>query len=244
MYSNGRDLVACGLFDEEGGQRTEDKCLDAAAEPVEVQAGDGRDTDSQPGVLCAQIGDNGQDAQDGHDDAQDLEQGLGNLLADEEQDDASHSDDRCNHQAGAQSAEQCIVSSSQCAVDQSADDGAGEDVAEMTASHGDGGEAFGHHIDGCHHEDGIQEAFQICAEACGLDLVVGDQNEHHQSPSQLGHQVSGGGPEADEADEVGHHGADEDGADQRDVLFSNRLLISSLNSIGSSTSTFSPIANI
>ena len=66
MYSNGcfkRFLVAGSLFDEESGQGTEDKCLDAATEPVEVEAGDGGDADGQPGVAGAQVGDGSQNAQ-------------------------------------------------------------------------------------------------------------------------------------------------------------------------------------
>ena len=39
-------LVLTGsTFDEDGGQGTEDERLNAAAEPVEIQAGEGRDAD-------------------------------------------------------------------------------------------------------------------------------------------------------------------------------------------------------
>ena len=38
-------LLAGSTFDEDCGQGTEDERLDAAAEPVEIQAGKGRDTD-------------------------------------------------------------------------------------------------------------------------------------------------------------------------------------------------------
>ena len=56
-------LVTGGLFDEQSGQRAEDKCLNAAAEPVKVKAGQGGDAHSQPGIIGAQIGDDRQHTQ-------------------------------------------------------------------------------------------------------------------------------------------------------------------------------------
>ena len=38
-------LLAGSTFDENSGQGTENERLDAAAEPVEIQAGEGRDAD-------------------------------------------------------------------------------------------------------------------------------------------------------------------------------------------------------
>ena len=51
------DLVlASGAFDEDGGQSAENKCLDAAAEPVKVQARKGRDTDLEQLQLAQHAG--------------------------------------------------------------------------------------------------------------------------------------------------------------------------------------------
>ncbi len=53
----GGDLVlASGAFDEDGGQSAENKCLDAAAEPVKVQARKGRDTDLEQLQLAQHAG--------------------------------------------------------------------------------------------------------------------------------------------------------------------------------------------
>ena len=43
-------------FDENGGQGTEDECLDAAAEPVEIQARKGRDADLEQLDLAQEAG--------------------------------------------------------------------------------------------------------------------------------------------------------------------------------------------
>ena len=43
-------------FDENGGQGTEDECLDAAAEPVEIQTRKGRDTDLEQLDLAQEPG--------------------------------------------------------------------------------------------------------------------------------------------------------------------------------------------
>ena len=55
-------LSARGLFDEEGCQGAENECLDAAAEPVEIQAGNGGNADGQPGIIHAQTGEDGENA--------------------------------------------------------------------------------------------------------------------------------------------------------------------------------------
>ena len=50
-------LVLTGsTFDENGGQGTEDECLDAAAEPVEIQARKGRDADLEQLDLAQEAG--------------------------------------------------------------------------------------------------------------------------------------------------------------------------------------------
>ena len=87
----------------------------------------------------------------------------------------------------------------------------------MTAGHGDGGEQLTHDIDGQKDKEGIQEALQIRADAGCLDLMVGDQHEHHQRPCKLRHQIGGGAPDAHKADQIGENAGDEDGADQWDV---------------------------
>ena len=51
-----RRLVARSLFDEESGEGAEDKGLDAAAEPVEVETGNGGNAHDQPGIVDAQVG--------------------------------------------------------------------------------------------------------------------------------------------------------------------------------------------
>ena len=43
-------------FDENGGQGAEDECLDAAAEPVEIQARKGRDADLEQLDLAQEAG--------------------------------------------------------------------------------------------------------------------------------------------------------------------------------------------
>ena len=43
--------LARSLFDEDGGKGAEDECLDAAGEPVEVEAGNGGQAHGQPGEL-------------------------------------------------------------------------------------------------------------------------------------------------------------------------------------------------
>ena len=48
--------------------------------------------------------------------------------------------------------------------------------------------------------------------------MIGNQHKDHQCPGKLGHQVSGGAPYAHQADEVGHHAGDEDGANQGNVV--------------------------
>ena len=113
--------------------------------------------------------------------------------------------------------EQRAVGGDQRGVDQGADDRTGENVAEMTAGHGDGGEQLTHDIDGRQDEKGIQEALQIRPDAGGLDLMIGNQHEHHQRPGKLRHQIGGGTPDAHKADQVGKNAGNEDGADQRDV---------------------------
>ena len=113
--------------------------------------------------------------------------------------------------------EQRAVGGDQRGVDQGADDRAGENVAEMTAGHGDGGEQLTHDIDGRQDEKGIQEALQIRADAGCLDLMVGNQHEHHQRPGKLRHQIGGGAPDTHKADQVGENAGDENRAHQRDV---------------------------
>ena len=66
-------LSARGLFDEEGGQGAEDECLNAAAEPVKIQAGNGGNANGQPGVMHTQTGENGENAQHRDDDAQNFQ---------------------------------------------------------------------------------------------------------------------------------------------------------------------------
>ena len=103
-------------------------------------------------------------------------------------------------------------------VQQGGDDGTGQDVAEVTAGHADGGGQLRDDVDGRHQEDGVEIPFQVAQNAAGLDLVVGNQDKDHHGPGQFGVQVSGGAPEAQHADEVASHAQREDGAHQGDIL--------------------------
>ena len=67
------DELTRRLLDEDGGQGAEDEGLDAAAEPVKVEAGDGGDADGQPGELDAYQADKGQSTKNGQDDAENLQ---------------------------------------------------------------------------------------------------------------------------------------------------------------------------
>ena len=56
--------------------------------------------------------------------------------------------------------------------------------------------------------------------------MVGDDDEDHQTPGKLGHQVSGGTPDAKQADQVGNNGGYEDRAHQGNVAVKFRTHIS------------------
>ena len=119
VYSNGlQRLVACSLFDEEGGQGTENECLNGAAEPVKVQAGDGGDTDGQPGIINTQVGEDGQNAQDAGNDADHKQSLLADFLSDKEENDTNNCHGDCNIQGRTQQVEQGIVGSYQSSIDQ------------------------------------------------------------------------------------------------------------------------------
>src|SRR5699024_9337704 len=104
-----------------------------------------------------------------------------------------------------QGAEHHMAQAGQCPVQQGGDNCAGQDVAEVTAGHADGGGQLRDDVDGGHQEDGVQVPAQVAQDAAGLDLVVGNQDKHHHGPGQLGVQVGGGAPEAQDADEVASH---------------------------------------
>ena len=212
--------LARSLFDEDGGKGAEDECLDAAGEPVEVEAGNGGQAHGQPGELgenAAEAGQQPQNAQHRKDNTEEEQLLLVLLLPEEDHQSAHNGDGNGDDPIGAQRAEEGIAGSGQRAIDQGADNGAGENIAEVTAGHADGGKELGHDVDGGHDEDGVKKALQVAANAGGLDLVVGDQHKDHQRPAQLRHQVCCGAPDAQKADQVGDDAGDEDGADQWNV---------------------------
>ena len=88
----------------------------------------------------------------------------------------------------------------------------------MTAGHGNGSEALRHDVDGQQDGNGIQETAEVFLDTGGLDLVVCNVHEDDKTPSKLGHQVSGGTPYTDQADQVGDNAGCEDGKDQRNVI--------------------------
>ena len=87
----------------------------------------------------------------------------------------------------------------------------------MTAGHADWGEELTHDVDGRHNKNGVQEAFEIPADAGGLDLVVGDENKDHQRPGKLRHQIRRGAPDAHKANKIGDDAGYKNGAHQGDV---------------------------
>ena len=87
----------------------------------------------------------------------------------------------------------------------------------MTARHADGGEQLRDDIDGSHNENRVQITLEVAADAAGLDLVISDKHKDHQRPAQFGHEVCGGAPDAQQADEVGDNACGKDGAHQRDI---------------------------
>ena len=90
-------------FDENGGQGTEDERLDAAAEPVEIQAREGRDADLEQLQLA---------------------------------------------QEARQPAEHDMAQACQRPIQQGGNDRTGQDIAEVTERHADGGGDLRQHIDG------------------------------------------------------------------------------------------------
>ena len=167
--------------------------------------------------MHTQTGENGENAQHRDDDAQNFQLLFLLCKADNQRNQTNDGDDQRDIHAGRQQMEQRAVGGDQSGVNQRADNRAGENVAEMTAGHGDGGEQLTHDIDGRQDEKGIQEALQIRADAGGLDLMVGNQHEHHQRPGKLRHQIGGGAPDTHKADQVGENAGDENRAHQRDV---------------------------
>ena len=167
-----RQLVTCGLFDEESGEGAEDECLNAASEPVKVQAGDGGDTHSQPGIGGSQVGENSENTQNGKDNAQNEGELLTTSAENNDQADANEGQTNGNPQVGAQGTEEGVIGSGQSGIDQSADNGAGENIAEMTAGHGYRGEALGHDIDGQQDEQGIQEP-PVTHQESGVNYSLG-----------------------------------------------------------------------
>ena len=164
-------LFAGSTFDEDCGQGTENERLDAAAEPVEIQARKGRNADLE------QL---------------DLAQGT------------------------RQPAENDVAQACQRPVQQCGDDRTGQDVAKVTERHADRGGHLRQHIDGCHDEDGVQQTLEVAEDAVRFDLVIHDQNEHHDGPGRLGVQVRRGAPQAHHADQVAPDAQCEDRADERD----------------------------
>ena len=155
--------LARSLFDEHGGQGAEDERLDAAREPIEVEAGDGRQTDRQPGELgehAAEAGEETENAENGEDDAEDKQLLIALLLTEENHGRADQGEDHCGNGAGTQSTEERIAGSGQGTVDQGTDNGTGQNVAEVTASHADRGEELSHDIDGCHDKMGSRKPFR------------------------------------------------------------------------------------
>ena len=90
----------------------------------------------------------------------------------------------------------------QCPVDQGVDDRAGQDVAEMTAGHADGGGDLRQNVEGGQHRNGLRKAFQIAAEAVRLDLMIGDEGKHQHRPGRLGGKICRGAVQAHQADQV------------------------------------------
>ena len=65
------------------------------------------------------------------------------LLAEEDHQSAHNGDGNGDDPIGAQRAEEGVAGSGQRAIDQGADNGAGENIAEVTAGHADGGKELG-----------------------------------------------------------------------------------------------------
>ena len=180
--------LARSLFDEDGGKGAEDECLDAAGEPVEVEAGNGGQDHGQPGELgedTAEAGQQPQNTQHRKDSTEEEQLLLALLLTEEDHQSAHNGDGNGDDPIGAQPAEEGVAGSGQRAIDQGADNGAGENIAEVTAGHADGGKELGHDVDGGHDEDGVKKALQVAANAGSIDLVVGDQQKDHQRQAQL-----------------------------------------------------------
>ena len=88
----------------------------------------------------------------------------------------------------------------------------------MTERHADRGRDLRQHIDGCHDKDRIEQTLEVGQNAVRFDLVVHDQNKHHDGPRCLGVQVGRGAPQANDTDEVAADAQSEDRADQGDIL--------------------------
>ena len=117
-----------------------------------------------------------------------------------------------------QPAKEHMAQACQRPVQQCGDDRTGQDVAKVTERHADRGGHLRQHIDGCHDEDGVQQTLEVAEDAVRFDLVIHDQNEHHDGPGRLGVQVRRGAPQAHHADQVAPDAQCEDRADERDIL--------------------------
>lgn len=77
-----------------------------------------------------------------------------------------------------QQPEQRMAGGSQRGIDKGADDSAGNDIAEVTERHRNGGRDLADDIERGEHRDGLGVALEVAANAIGLDLGGGDEHKH------------------------------------------------------------------
>ena len=85
-----------------------------------------------------------------------------------------------------------MACSTECRIDEGADDGTRDDISEVTKRHRDGGRNLANDIEWGEHRDGLSVALEITADAIGFNLGGGNKHEHQYRPAQLSGKIRRG----------------------------------------------------
>ncbi len=205
-----------GTGDIDHGQQAEHQGLHKAGEEIEIQRKYRRDTECEDGNTGKDpLGlQSTKDAQHRHDNAKDQHDRLF-LLGPKDQKQCAHRhqyDGNC-HTAGSDGIQHQRRNQTQGRVQNAGDDTAAGHITKMTQSHGGRLGHLGHDV------HGIDIILQEAAKAVLFNVVSPNDHTDHDGPYQRNAEVRGGrAKKTGQTDERRTNGAEEDGADQGQIV--------------------------
>lgn len=125
-----------------------------------------------------------------------------------------------------------MAGSSQRGIDKGADDSAGDNIAEVTERHRNGGRDLADDIERGEHRDGLGVALEVAANAIGLDLGGGDEHKHQYCPGQLGGKIGRGRKDPQQPGKAGKQRKRKDSGHKRRIVGKARAHIAIYKVLG------------